>query len=446
MRAIACCVGVERDEGVLGEPGDGAVDAAAARVGGEAQAAPVALAPQLEQRGRQQRQGARLALDVGQQRLDELGLDGQADALRRPLDRAPQLLARHRADEHVVGAEQPRELRVGGAAAVEVGAHGEHDDRRRRAAARTSAATNSARSASSRQAVNSSSNWSTASTRCHSRASRRVARRSSRSGCSPGRITRLGPVLAARQHAAGERGQQPGPHDRRLAAARRADDREQRRADEPRDELGDEPLAPEEVLGVGGVEASPGPCTGRPSASVVVAVAAGEAGALARGLELDDAAGQLGLERARLAAAGRRAPGGGVDAPRRLAPRPLARRLVDAARDAAAGREQRLDRDRAVSAVRRVEAGDGAHAAGVERLERDRLLRLQPCERRRLQPGGERPGPARRRSPARACAAPRAPRRARGRRRRPRPARAAASSRARASTASAASGAPVPAA
>ena len=90
--------------------------------------APVALAPELEQRRGQQRQRARLALDVRQQRLDELRLDAQADPLRRALDRAPQLVARHRADEHVVGAEQARQLGVGGAAAVEVRAHGEHDD------------------------------------------------------------------------------------------------------------------------------------------------------------------------------------------------------------------------------------------------------------------------------------------------------------------------------
>ena len=49
-------------------------------------------------------------------------------ALRRAFDRAAQLVARHRPDEHMVGAEQTRELRVGGAAGVEVGAQREHDD------------------------------------------------------------------------------------------------------------------------------------------------------------------------------------------------------------------------------------------------------------------------------------------------------------------------------
>ena len=65
----------------------------------------------------------------------------------------------------------------------------------------------------------------------------------------------LRPLVAARQDPAGQGGQQSGPHDRGLAAARRSDDAEQRRADRPRDELGDEPLASEEVPGVGDVEA-----------------------------------------------------------------------------------------------------------------------------------------------------------------------------------------------
>ena len=119
---------VELREGVLGEPRDGAVHAAGLLVGAVAQAAAVAALPQLEQRGRQQRQAARLALDVGDERVDELGLDAQPRALGRALDRAPQLVAAHRADEHVVGGEQRRQLGIGGAAAVVVGAQRDHDD------------------------------------------------------------------------------------------------------------------------------------------------------------------------------------------------------------------------------------------------------------------------------------------------------------------------------
>ena len=75
---------------------------------------------------------------------------------------------------------------------------------------------------------------------------------------------RLAPALGSRQHAAGECRQQPRANRRRLPAARRSDHGEQRRAHEPRDQLGDQPLAPEEVLGVGRVErGQPGERTDR---------------------------------------------------------------------------------------------------------------------------------------------------------------------------------------
>ena len=58
-------------------------------------------------------------------------------------------------------------------------------------------------------------------------------------------------------------GSSAGPHERRLAAARRADDGEQTGSRQPGDELGDETLAPEEVGGVVRPRTRPGPCTGR---------------------------------------------------------------------------------------------------------------------------------------------------------------------------------------
>ena len=64
--------------------------------------------------------------------------------------------------------------------------------------------------------------------------------------------------------------------------------------------------------------------------------------ALARLLQLDDAAGQLASIERSSRAPGPRAVGDRADAPRRLASRPLARDLVDAARHAAAGLEQPL--------------------------------------------------------------------------------------------------------
>ena len=65
----------------------------------------------------------------------------------------------------------------------------------------------------------------------------------------------LAPALAAGQHACGQGREQAGAQHRGLAAARGADDAEQAGADESGNQLGDEPLAAEEVVGIGGLEA-----------------------------------------------------------------------------------------------------------------------------------------------------------------------------------------------
>ena len=101
------------------------------------QVAPVASLPELEQRRGQQREGAGLVLDVREERVDELGLDAGgrrvvpgSSIARRSSSRS------HRSDEHVVGPEQLRQRRIGGAAPVEVGPDREHDEPPPRAAGR----------------------------------------------------------------------------------------------------------------------------------------------------------------------------------------------------------------------------------------------------------------------------------------------------------------------
>ena len=63
------------------------------------------------------------------------------------------------------------------------------------------------------------------------------------------------PAFATWQHSGGQSGEEACPEQGGLAAARGAHDAEQAGADEVGDQLGHEPLATEEVVGIGGLEA-----------------------------------------------------------------------------------------------------------------------------------------------------------------------------------------------
>ena len=112
--------------GGLGQAADRAAHTAGALVRRAAHHAAVALAPLLEQGGGQQRQAAGLVEHIDDQGVRERRLDPQPDPARRLDDRPAQLVASHRADEHLVRPDEPREPVVRGAAPVEVGAHGDH--------------------------------------------------------------------------------------------------------------------------------------------------------------------------------------------------------------------------------------------------------------------------------------------------------------------------------
>ena len=248
--------GVEPLVGLLGQPRDRPAHAPGLLVVGQAQRAAVAALPQLQQRRRDQRQRTGLALDVGDQRVDQLALDQQAGPAGRQLDRTAQLLPQHRADEHVAGAQQPRQLRVGGAATVEVGAHG---DDHQRAPAHVSHRGHER--VDERRALRL-----VAAGREHllelvdrhdqpavvGRRGERLLERAQR--MLPGTQHGERPRLAPGQHARGERSEQTGVQRRGLAAAGRPDDPQERGARHPRDQLGHEPLAPEEEARVAGLE------------------------------------------------------------------------------------------------------------------------------------------------------------------------------------------------
>jgi hypothetical protein len=105
-------LGAQAPVGRLRQAGDRASHAAGPLVARQAQLPSLAFLPQLHQGGRQQGQRSRLALAVGEQPLDESGLEPEAGAPRGQLDRLAQLVARHRAHEDVVGGQEGRELGI----------------------------------------------------------------------------------------------------------------------------------------------------------------------------------------------------------------------------------------------------------------------------------------------------------------------------------------------
>ena len=127
LRATACCDSVSRPYALSASRPDCAPDTAAGFVVLQPKRAAVPLLPELEQRGRQEWQRPRLVPDVGDERVDELGLDPKPGLARRQPDRAAQLLWLHGPDEDVIRAEQVGEFRVGGTAAVEGGSDGDDD-------------------------------------------------------------------------------------------------------------------------------------------------------------------------------------------------------------------------------------------------------------------------------------------------------------------------------
>ena len=92
--------------------------------------ATVAASPRLVERVREQRERAGLAVDVGEHRVDEAGLEPKPRRPGRALDRPAKLVAAHRAEQALVLGERRREARMVGATPVEVGPERDHERRR----------------------------------------------------------------------------------------------------------------------------------------------------------------------------------------------------------------------------------------------------------------------------------------------------------------------------
>ena len=253
-------VGIEAHVHRLGRPGDRPADAAALLVAGDGQPAVGPSLPGLEEGVRQQRQRPGLTGHVAEHQVDEARLEGQA---RDPGG----LLDRRRSPSSSIGVSSAVDV---SSAAANAGTEPlkpkksarmtKHDEGRPRgaAAAPSSAARTPPRSSASSHSVKHSSNWSTTRTsrstvESATRPARAAGSDSSRASSAPvdvpsgrgarrgelgkrmrpgGQTTATATARCARGRR-GERGQDARSYDRRLAAARGADHREEVLPGEP---------------------------------------------------------------------------------------------------------------------------------------------------------------------------------------------------------------------
>ena len=314
--------------GALGQPRDGAVNAAGRAVVSQREHVVLPLLPELEQGGGQQRQRSRLTLQVVDQRIGQLGLHPQPHAASGQLDGAPQLRSLHGPDQHLVSSQQLGEPRVGGEAPVEIGAQRDHYDcasvriggrAGKRIGEGGALALGAARGEQLLELVDGEQEafvggqgvecFGNGVLRSRHQHPAELFKRP-----LTGTKQQAPPAPAARQHPSGERRKKTCAKDRRLAAARRADDAEEAGADEAGDQLGDEALAAEVVLGVERLKARQ---TFERTYSLGRDASRGERTReglrlLARQLEVDHLAGQLGLDLGQVAPAGG-GTGGDID-------------------------------------------------------------------------------------------------------------------------------------
>ena len=116
---------------ILGTPAERADDSTGREVALERQHVAGAVREQLGQRVLQERQGAGLVADVGDDLGDEPRLEADADASRRPLDCLGKLVLRRRRNRDHPGPQKFPELRVAEGVVEEVGAQRDENARRR---------------------------------------------------------------------------------------------------------------------------------------------------------------------------------------------------------------------------------------------------------------------------------------------------------------------------
>ncbi len=171
------------------------------------------------------------------------------------------------------------------------------------------------------------------------------------------------------QHAGPECRQEPGLDERRLPAARRADDDHDRRARDARDELGEELVATEEQVGVVGVERFEAPVGDPHGRRIGDDRRELHLALLDEALQALDPVGEVAARRHESDPCFRRALRGGVHLPARRLLRPLARDPVHRERHATGLGEELVDL--AVAPRAAVDRRDVTHLVSRERPQDD---------------------------------------------------------------------------
>ena len=262
---------------LLRPPAERTRDPADLPVGLEEEDPPVPALEQLGQGVLHQRERAGLLGDIGEHRGDQAGLERHIHTLRRARDRAFELLGRERDHGLHTGLEQLREAPVEERPVVEVGAEGDDHAEpaagvgRRRLEALEEVRPDrlvldqredllelvdhedEVRSVGGEQSQDRPVETVPVTLQLLHQARGWIRGGAEQRGFQPVERVRAGehvrdaPSLGAGDRAAAQRGDQPGAHDRGLAAPARADHREEPRLPQPLDELLDQLVASEEV-------------------------------------------------------------------------------------------------------------------------------------------------------------------------------------------------------
>ena len=128
-RQSSFCSAVKSAVDRVGLALQGPLDPADLAIGPDGQAVVVATPPDLLEGELEQRQRSGAAPDVVHQQLDQPRLGLEARQPGGAVDRPPQLVLGHRADQHLVVRQRGGQVGVRGAAGIEIGPHRQHDDR-----------------------------------------------------------------------------------------------------------------------------------------------------------------------------------------------------------------------------------------------------------------------------------------------------------------------------